>query len=315
MIWHYTPHGRFTVSSAYKLGLCQTSQHQPSCSAPSPDWNVIWDCNIPPKVKIFAWQLCHQALATNKNVAHRGIHQQLNCLQCHVVPEDDVHLFLQCPYTKQAWTHTDCFSSEFLSKATSWLHLFHLILETLPEYPDALPKFIMCLWGLWTSRNQLVFAGKHLEASDSILKALCFLRAFQSQNSPASRPPKPIPSSRSHWFPPDPGWIMLNTDASYSSAGSGFGFVLRDQSGKVLKSGAGPLDCIQSVEHAELLAIWRSYSNISEYWFKPLIISTDCQTLVSQINCPKLLLSGLGGLVAGLKALLQNTTLESSLYF
>lgn len=48
---------------------------------------------------------------------------------------------------------------------------------------------------------------------------------------------------------------MLNTDASYCMKGTGYGFVLRNHEGLVLKSGAGPLQNITSAEHDEVMAV------------------------------------------------------------
>lgn len=55
---------------------------------------------------------------------------------------------------------------------------------------------------------------------------------------------------------------MLNTDASFSSTGAGYGFVLQNHEGNVLRSGAGPLSDIASEQHQEIMG---------------LIVVTDCQ--------------------------------------
>lgn len=203
------------MSSAYRLSLHATSHHQSSCSAFSTDWNIIWDCSIPPKVKIFVWQLCHNALATGKNVAKRGIRLHDICLSCHSSPEDDVHLFLTCDYEKPVWSELDFHLYALISKATSWLHLFHVFVSESPGQMEDLQKFIMCLWGLWLVQNQLVFSGTSWTTKATIEKALCFLQAFQRQHQESIMPS--VDSQKSHlkWLPPEPGWIMLNTNAAY----------------------------------------------------------------------------------------------------
>lgn len=47
---------------------------------------------------------------------------------------------------------------------------------------------------------------------------------------------------------------------------AGFGFILIDHYGIVLKSGVGPLFQVTRAEHAELMAIWLSWGHILEYW-------------------------------------------------
>lgn len=73
-----------------------------------------------------------------------------------------------------------------------------------------------------------------------------------------------VPRERHHptrWFPSDEGFLMLNTDSSFSITGAGYGFVLQNHEANVLKSGAGPLSNITSEQHAEIMG---------------LIVDTDC---------------------------------------
>lgn len=139
----------------------------------------------------------------------------------------------------------------------------------------------------------------------SIEKALCFLHAFNRTHQNSTLPTVGSQSSPTRWIPPAMGWLMLNTDAAYHQSGSSYGFVLQDHEGKVLKSGVRPLECITTAEHAELMALWRSFDYISEFWNQPLIIATNCKHLVSQINCMEQNLSCLRGLVGGLRSQFQ----------
>lgn len=45
-------------------------------------------------------------------------------------------------------------------RATSWLHLFRLILEDDGNNLETLEKVIICLWGLWTAKNAWIFSRK-----------------------------------------------------------------------------------------------------------------------------------------------------------
>lgn len=63
IIWHYTPKGIFIVSSSYRLAVQTSMARQASGSSGKLDWLLLWHLQIPPKIKIFAWQLCHNALA------------------------------------------------------------------------------------------------------------------------------------------------------------------------------------------------------------------------------------------------------------
>lgn len=67
-----------------------------------------------------------------------------------------------------------------------------------------------------------------------------------------------------------------------------------------MQSGAGPLSNIVSAEHAELMALWKSFSDIPMFWDTPIEIATDCNRLVLQMHQSDTLWTSLGNIVAGL---------------
>lgn len=121
----------------------------------SEDW--FGTAKICLKVKLFAWQLCHNSLATCSNLIYRKICTFGRCLRCFAEVEDDHHLFLHCSYAMEGWLKIDFFPYQLLPKATSWLHLFRLISDDGPKESNNLDRFVMGLWGLWIARNRLVF--------------------------------------------------------------------------------------------------------------------------------------------------------------
>lgn len=108
--------------------------------------------------------------------------------------------------------------------------------------------------------------------------------AFQQVVNSELKPIGNVDPNLSQWSPPAKGWLMLNTDGAYYSGNGGYIFVLRDDEGRVLVSGAGLLEDAVSAEHAELLAIWHGFHHIEDYWRKPLILTTDCLCLVLQLQ-------------------------------
>lgn len=69
---------------------------------------LIWCCNIPPKVQIFAWQLCHDSLATGSNYLKHQFSVGGRCPRCPLVIEDDHHLFFFCSFTRRIWNVEMC---------------------------------------------------------------------------------------------------------------------------------------------------------------------------------------------------------------
>lgn len=52
--------------------------------------------------------------------------------------------------------------------------------------------------------------------------------------------------------------MKLNFDASFFEFGPGFGLVLRNHMGVILKCVAGPLWSVRSADHIEIMAAWSS---------------------------------------------------------
>lgn len=98
MVWHYPPKWIFTVSSTYKVGLQQEMDKEASTSCVTPSWEILWNRGLPPKVKIFAWQLCHRALAMGSNLCYRNIKTKSGCVRCSYENEDDMHIFFKCEF-------------------------------------------------------------------------------------------------------------------------------------------------------------------------------------------------------------------------
>jgi Zn finger protein HypA/HybF involved in hydrogenase expression len=68
-----------------------------------PIWKKIWRCNVPPKVRIFAWKALSNGLATEANNKRRHIPISGECRICGHVSEDDYHALIQCPHAAALW--------------------------------------------------------------------------------------------------------------------------------------------------------------------------------------------------------------------
>ncbi|KAL0461284.1 UNVERIFIED_CONTAM: hypothetical protein Slati_0016000 [Sesamum latifolium] len=77
--WHCEKNGCFSVRNAYQL-LLQTGGPMVSSSLGSPSWNFIWRAEVPPKVRLFAWKLCRDALPSAARLARRGLSTDMGCV-------------------------------------------------------------------------------------------------------------------------------------------------------------------------------------------------------------------------------------------
>lgn len=76
MVWGFTTHGRFTVGSANRLAVSMFSKRQDHSTGTSPPtnlWIKLWELNITPKMKNFAWQACNEGLPTLSNLLKQGL--------------------------------------------------------------------------------------------------------------------------------------------------------------------------------------------------------------------------------------------------
>lgn len=304
MVWHYTPTGMFTVPSAYKLGLRNLLTSAASCSNPNTDWALLWKCKLPPKISIFAWQLCNNALAIGTNLYSQKIRRTAHCPRYSDPTESDLHLFFLCPYVKAAWRSSDFNPLAYITQATSWLNLLRIIFDAHHGSYHKLSQFITCLWGLWSARNDWIFSKKYRDGGDVLRRSLDFLSITQSAMKDADIAATPALGSNVRWKAPGRSVLKLNTDTSYKPSGAGYGFVLRDHTGHPLLSGAGKLLHIISAEHGEIMAAWRSLEQISSYWNRPIILETDCLRLICQLEDNTTNLAPTGGIVTSFQKFL-----------
>jgi hypothetical protein len=67
-------------------------------------WKKIWKCNIPEKVRIFAWKALSNALATEMNKKRRHFPLTGLCQVCGNGQEDSRHALIGCPHATALWS-------------------------------------------------------------------------------------------------------------------------------------------------------------------------------------------------------------------
>ena len=95
--WGLSSTGEFTTRSATWLAhdLGQDGWTWP--------FNWIWKIDTMPKIKIFLWQLCHNALPVKGILFRRGCHLDPQCPLCLNDIETHDHLFSTCSLTMIVW--------------------------------------------------------------------------------------------------------------------------------------------------------------------------------------------------------------------
>ncbi|KAL5158112.1 putative ribonuclease H protein [Glycine soja] len=62
----------------------------------SGDWKLIWELEVPPRVKVFLWRLCSNCLPTKTNLRTRGIDCSFICPLCEHEIESTFHTVFSC---------------------------------------------------------------------------------------------------------------------------------------------------------------------------------------------------------------------------
>ena len=65
IIWAYTPKGKFTVNSAYKVAISMTQGNSDAEASHGKlqtcFWRQVWNLHIPNKIKLFTWRACKKS--------------------------------------------------------------------------------------------------------------------------------------------------------------------------------------------------------------------------------------------------------------
>lgn len=127
--------------------LAMSLRRSEESSSSSPDglrraWNPIWKCNIPQKVKIFAWKAGSNCLPTMVNKKKRNLELSDVCSICGIEPEDVGHALYRCQHARNFWDAMDDTGRLLYSGAPP-----SNILDRLAKIqPDDRPTVLMSLW-------------------------------------------------------------------------------------------------------------------------------------------------------------------------
>lgn len=94
-----------------------------------------------------------------------------------------------------------------------------------------------------------------------------------------------LPDNRQkqQWKKPGAGVLKINSDGAFDikKKKGGWGFVIRDERGRVIKAGAGKSDFLLDALHAELVACHAGLQEAVRLGIQEVIIETDA-TLVKE---------------------------------
>ncbi|XP_031091006.1 uncharacterized protein LOC115996003 [Ipomoea triloba] len=190
------------------------------------------------------------------------------------VEESAYHLFVECPEAAPLWTGLGVPAVQHeQGNVVDW---FFALIAVLDE--DIKCKFVILCWGIWGSRNELVWKGnpfvRHLVATSS-LNFLASWKVVQECDQTTTAPRINIET----WRKPSHGRLKMNTDAALDVVNNsmGLGWVLRDDEGRFLACKSLCISGCYGVKEAEALCIREALSWLKDTGMGDVDVETDSQ--------------------------------------
>ncbi|KAL0408340.1 UNVERIFIED_CONTAM: hypothetical protein Sradi_1768400 [Sesamum radiatum] len=307
--WHYTRTGMFSVRSAYYLA-CQYLNPQSTSQTSQPSsiyrWKRIWNSNVPPKIRLFAWKIALDVLPTGQNLEKRIKGTTFDCPFCSEMHEDVLHTFVQCHYARQVWALSDLpwnIISAWEGEPNSWIIKISELLR-----PEDFEKFLIVSWFLWWNRNKLWMDNTLSSLLQNVSAALSYLATYKAASflrSPLTRSPRQMITK---WNPPPPGTIKINFDGANFKQGreTGIGAVARDSRGFVVAWFSHRFVHQVEAEVCEALATRKAADLAVLNNWNNIILEDDCLSLINKLKSTIADCSNTGPLTFDIKATLRS---------
>jgi exonuclease III len=119
---------------------------------------AIWRCNVPLKLKLFAWLLIENKLLLWPNLQARGWEGPSRCCLCNSSGETSAHLFIDCSFSRSVWN----LISPALTPTSTWTgtSVSNCFQNWSRASPNQVKIPILLCWLIWKNRNAALFEDK-----------------------------------------------------------------------------------------------------------------------------------------------------------
>ncbi|KAF7824555.1 reverse transcriptase [Senna tora] len=288
----FTADGTYTVKSGYQsaasdeFGGLQVSSN--SASEDTRLWRVIWNAKTQPKVKMFLWKVCKNAIPTRANLAKRRMNVDRECMNCHHHLESTEHCLIECPFAKAVW-----FGSRFhwnfcnvnINSVRQWIEdILNDILKVSRDSERDIAEFFYLLWFIWKTRNERVFEGLVGGPMDVIVKAnsavMDFFEAVKEEELVHSQV-----FQGARWVTPPHGVVKLNVDAAFDEKNlrGAAAIIVRDDAGILLTGFTKRMFCFNALS-AEAQAVKEAVLALPALGISRAVIESDSQVVINHCN-------------------------------
>ncbi|KAH1083469.1 hypothetical protein J1N35_023230 [Gossypium stocksii] len=96
--WKSNGTGKFSVKTAYNSLVPMDGV------TVNEDWRVVWDNDLPPRIKHFMWLVMHRKCQTNEERARRNLTNDAGCALCEATQETILHASRDCHGSVAVWS-------------------------------------------------------------------------------------------------------------------------------------------------------------------------------------------------------------------
>ncbi|XP_062024673.1 putative ribonuclease H protein At1g65750 isoform X2 [Rosa rugosa] len=286
-VWHFDRRGCFTVKSCYHAAR-NTAMSGSVLAASSSTannlgkyWKILWQSNVPPKVRIFVWRLLKGVVPTMRNLLQRRVPlPDSRCVFCHKVIEDDLHVFKNCKLVVPLWVCSPL-------TLHSYSHPAHSLMDWIFDMPDKFTAqqrelFFVLLWVIWKNRNCVLWQDGVFHSWSSVCWAVRWLGDYQKVHTTSRRKEK---RPRVYWRFPPTGRLKINIDGAFQvdRGKGGIGVVVRDEMGTCMAALARPFSHVSSALQMEAEALRAGLLIAIHQGWTDVVVECDCSVLAAAI--------------------------------
>uniref|UniRef100_A0A803MMS6 Sulfotransferase n=1 Tax=Chenopodium quinoa TaxID=63459 RepID=A0A803MMS6_CHEQI len=119
-------------------------------------WKRIWQLQALPRVKVFAWRACQNALPTRRNISFRIKGYDLECCICERDFETTIHALRDCKLARDVCKNSR-FAHVAFSRTSNVVDWWDGCLGEFDD-DDAASIITLC-WAIWGARNSWIMEG------------------------------------------------------------------------------------------------------------------------------------------------------------